>query len=579
MRESRTSGRIVLLFLVLGSILTLVPAVSFAQGIAGQVIDETGGVLPGVTIEASSPALIEGSRISVTDGQGLYQVTELSPGAYTVTFTLPGFGTVVREGLELATGFTATVDISMAVGTVAESVTVSGESPIVDVQSVSTQNVFSRETQDVLPTGRSAEVLGRLMPGTSGGSRNPDVGGSSGMQRQTLIYRGDTDVALLKDGFRMYLRFFIGASGDYLNNGMLQEIQYITSGDSADGAGGIMKINHVPKDGGNTFSGSVFGDFTTEAWAWDNVGQDLIDRGVSAPPKILRIYDFNPSLGGPIVRDKLWFHGSFRNWGVDRAATGSVSERDPNVRGKDGGFINSLGLRLTWQISPNHKLSNQYTTAPKYRSGWGIDSDTAVSPEAAAIRDEPFTYNTQSKWTATLSNSLLVQAGVGLYASQWTTWYRDGGVTGPGQERRAFPVTGALYDPWYPNRDQGTGHRVGVYTSGHVRNYTESERLHRVARLCDRLPFLQGRLRYRRDGGRIVLVGRRGRSQSRQRLRPRAVAAAIGRSAGGTAGRTPSCSARRRDSTLTRSARLPCMPRTPGRPTGSPSTRASVMSM
>ena len=119
----------------------LLPAASAAQtgSIAGSVTDETGGVLPGVTVEARSPALIEGVRTSISNGAGLYAIEALRPGTYSVTFTLPGFSTFVREGIELSSGFAANVDAQMTVGSIEETVTVSGASPIIDVQNVTTQ--------------------------------------------------------------------------------------------------------------------------------------------------------------------------------------------------------------------------------------------------------------------------------------------------------------------------------------------------------------------------------------------------------------------------------------------------------
>ena len=113
----------------------LVPTTALGQSVvSGQVTDNTGGVLPGVTVEAASPALIGGSRLAVSDGQGRYAIIDLEPGPYSVTFRLPGFSTVVREGIDLPANFTATVDVELEVGALEETITVSGASPIVDVQ-------------------------------------------------------------------------------------------------------------------------------------------------------------------------------------------------------------------------------------------------------------------------------------------------------------------------------------------------------------------------------------------------------------------------------------------------------------
>ena len=166
------------------AVLLLVPTVASAQAIGGTVRDTTGSVLPGVTVEARSPALIEQVRTAVTDGAGLYLIVELRPGTYSVTFTLPGFNTVVREGIVLETGFTAEVDVELRVGALAETITVTGASPIVDVQNVTQRQVSTREVIDSVPVNRSFASLGVLIPGivTSGttGIMIQDVGGQSG---------------------------------------------------------------------------------------------------------------------------------------------------------------------------------------------------------------------------------------------------------------------------------------------------------------------------------------------------------------------------------------------------------------
>lgn len=456
----------------LGLALCLVPAVSWAQSIAGQVTDTTGGVLPGVTVEASSPALIERARVAVSDGQGRYLVTELRPGIYSVTFSLPGFRTVVREGIELTAGFTATVSIQMSVGAVEETVTVSGDSPVVDVQSVRTQAVMTRDVIDAVPTGRTVEAMGILIPGTGnlvggGNAYGVGVGGSGSMQQSPLVYRGNSRTVQQVDGFRMSIGTNTSYSGDYFNNGMIQEVQYVTSGDAAESPGGGLRINMVPKDGGNTFAGSVFGGFTYGAWAQQNLDQRLRDRGLETSADIHRIWDVNPSFGGPLKRDRLWFQLTYRNWGVQKTVPGSFSEitGEPAL---DRGHINSTVLRLTWQINEKNKFATQYTRPPKWRDSWGLSA--AVSPEAAAIRDDPMIYNATNKWTATVSNRVLVEAGLGLYTQQYTTWYRPDQVTSPGQTVRYFPVTNTPFDPYFPNTDLTTGFQRGSYSGGHVLN-------------------------------------------------------------------------------------------------------------
>ena len=168
----------------------LLPAAAAAQGsITGTVKDTSGAVLPGVTVEASSPALIERSRTAVTDGTGQYRIVDLRPGLYAVTFTLPGFSTVRREGVELTGSFTATVSAELRVGELEETVTVTGETPIVDVQSASRQRVFGHDVVDAIPTAKNQYNIAVLIPGHLDGRRRDAagrrrIGGARGLVRR-----------------------------------------------------------------------------------------------------------------------------------------------------------------------------------------------------------------------------------------------------------------------------------------------------------------------------------------------------------------------------------------------------------
>ena len=171
---------------VAAAVLLLAPAVAVAQSsIAGAVTDDTGGVLPGVTVEASSDVLIEGSRVVFTDGTGAYNIIDLRPGEYTVVFTLPGFGTLVRDQLILGADVTMPLDAVMSVGSVEETITVSGETPVVDVQQVQRIEVMTRETQEAIPTGRSMWSYALLIPGVK--VHKPDVGGTAGVQQSEMM--------------------------------------------------------------------------------------------------------------------------------------------------------------------------------------------------------------------------------------------------------------------------------------------------------------------------------------------------------------------------------------------------------
>ena len=180
------------LTLVAAGAVLLTAATVQAQTIAGTVKDASGAVMPGVTVEVASPALIEKVRSAVTDGAGQYRIVSLSPGVYDVTFTVPGFNTVKRTGVELTGDFTATVNADLKVGSLEETITVSGASPLVDVQSLTTQTVLTREVIDALPAAHTIEGAGVMIPGVTGsglvGNNGRDVGGTTGLQQPSLRF-------------------------------------------------------------------------------------------------------------------------------------------------------------------------------------------------------------------------------------------------------------------------------------------------------------------------------------------------------------------------------------------------------
>jgi hypothetical protein len=229
------------------------------------VKDATGAVLPGVTVEAASPALIEKVRTVVTDGQGQHKIVELRPGPYTVTFSLPGFSTIKREGIELTTGFTAVTDAMLRAGSVEETVIVSGASPVVDTQNVRTQNVLSHNVLDALPTAKALPGLAALTLGTSGGVQ--DVGGNRGELPTAMAIHGSrtNDQKIKYDGMAMNSFHTSGGGPNrlfLLNQVSIEEMVLETGGISAESETGGIQINAVPREGGNRFKVYFAGSYT-----------------------------------------------------------------------------------------------------------------------------------------------------------------------------------------------------------------------------------------------------------------------------------------------------------------------------
>lgn len=406
--------------------LAVLPNAARAQSaIAGVVKDASGAVLPGVTVEASSNVLIEKTRSVVTNGQGQYTIVDLRPGVYRLSFVLPGFSGFKRDGIELPANFTATINAEMKVGAIEESVTVTGASPVVDVQSTARTTVLSREVLDAIPTGRTIQSVGQLVVGVT--LNVPDVGGSRAMQQTYMSVHGlsASQVTTQVDGMMVNGLDGDGAVQNYFNSMMSQEMSYQTAGAGSDVSGGGVRLNMIPKEGGNRFSGAFFGAWSDGAWQSDNLTQSLKDRGLSAPDRISKIYDFNGSFGGPLKKDKLWFFTTARRWGVDApiadvfyTPSGSnysttypqcTSRTIQCEQGIDDQHIKSALVRLTWQVSPRNKFGVYYDKIGKDRGhGMNAGDDPAT---ASQVWNSPNYITGSAKWTSTVTNKMLIEGG------------------------------------------------------------------------------------------------------------------------------------------------------------------------
>ena len=304
------SKRLVLLGGLAWGSLLWTPVPTFAQGIAGVVKDTSGAVLPGVTVEASSPALIEKVRTVVSDSQGQYSIVELTPGTYTVTFVLPGFSTVRREGIVLTTGFTANVNGDLAVGALAETVVVTSAAPIVDTRTITQTSILTDEAIQAIPTGRTTTGFAQLIPGISiaeGGQKFQDVGGLAGEGNSFVIHGSrDNEGMWFVNGMPHSNGSRANASIIRLDVGQVEEFTLETSSISAEYREGGVALNLVGKEGANRFFGTMFVGYANGAMQSDNADDELRARGVGEVNKLDKSYDYNPSVGGPIIRDKLW---------------------------------------------------------------------------------------------------------------------------------------------------------------------------------------------------------------------------------------------------------------------------------
>lgn len=433
--------RVVRLSAVLAiALLAAVPAV-FAQGqtgsIAGIVKDTTGAVLPGVTVEASSPALIEKVRTVVTDGQGAYKIVDLRPGVYTVTFTLTGFSTFKREGIELTTSFTANVNAELKVGTVQETVTVSGESPIVDVQNVVQKSTATREVMDAIPTDRNFVSFAALTPAVLVTGVRQNVGGSIPETGMNLVVHGSRagDSLVMVDGMPIINGSGAGGLqyGNYLNNAMAQEITFQTDAQSAEFERASVYSNFIPKEGSNTFRGFFSGRFTNSSLEADNLSQDYIDRGLKSGSKVDKIWDANPAGGGPIIKDRMWIYAGYRHWGTYNTVAGSFKDADfteffyrPSTEQNLFPVWHwAADARLTTQLGAKNKVNLYYDPQYTYFGNCFVPTfSTAISacPEYKNIPQ----YIVQGSWSSPVTNKLLLEAGATLTAQDFHGYPRAG---------------------------------------------------------------------------------------------------------------------------------------------------------
>src|SRR6187549_992495 len=392
-------SRVVARSLVLVSSLLLLPAAAFAQGaITGVVKDVSGAVLPGVTVEASSPVLIEKVRSVATDASGQYRIVDLRPGTYSVTFSLPGFRTVRRDGIELTGTFVATVSADLSVGELQETVTVTGETPVVDVQSVKVQQTLSDEVIAAIPSSRNAAGLQSLIPGLNvtqagvsvgGGDAGGVAGGMGGLAG--TIHGGNTYGSRTKtDGLNTDFTGQATAGGQLLNTAGASEIVINTSGGLGEAEGAGVNLNVIPKDGGNTFRGSAFGN-TAKGWMQaSNFTDSLKAQGLRTPGELKNLYDVDGQIGGPIVRDKLWFYFTVRQVVSNNTVPGmwvNKNANKPDVWSADfdlsqPAFTDTRDRnespRLTWQASQRHKLTFYWQEQHNYigKEGGGTPTQT-----------------------------------------------------------------------------------------------------------------------------------------------------------------------------------------------------------
>jgi hypothetical protein len=452
---------------LLVAVATLLPSTVWAQAsIAGSTRDSSGAALPGVTVEATSPALIEKVRTTVSDESGLYRIVNLPPGTYSVTFALQGFSQVRRDGIELTGSFTAQIDADLAVGGVAETLTVTGASPIVDVQSIRRQTTITNDVLTAIPTARSWAATALLIPGivTIGGSPadiqvTPQMtvfGGAGGRNNEGRMQVDglNAGAGLGGSGVSTYVADISNA----------QEVVTTTSGGLGETEVGGPSLSIIPRSGGNTIRGAAYLSGVPKAWVNSNYTPELQALGLTVPGKLLKQWDFTGGVGGPIMKDRIWYYVTARDEGQYRSIPNiypNLNAGDPTrflyvpdptreVRGTESWRLYSA--RFTIQASSRDKINfhwdeqhpcngatfNSTTDGCRQQPedeavygplGLGGLSST-TSPEIGGYlsthpRVRLLTYQ------STLSNRMLIDAGFGAYQSPFGPRESPGNTTRP----------------------------------------------------------------------------------------------------------------------------------------------------
>jgi hypothetical protein len=481
---------------IAAAVLFATPALS-QPAVAGIVRDSSGAILPGVSVEAASPALIEKARVVVTDGNGQYRIVDLEPGTYTITFTLSGFTTVKREGIELTGAGVTTINADLPVGAVAETVTVTGATPVVDTQtSTRREVVLSNSVLAAVPASRTYGNILAMVPGVQ--SLTLDVNSTQSITGTATNFfftsrggRGNEGTVQV-DGMNVGSAFGGGGVSsfayDFVN---AQEVQVTVAGGMGESDRGGPAFNIIPKTGGNTFSGSAFG---STAGKWSQ-GSNLDDRlravGITEPPGLIKNWDTNFAMGGPIKRDRLWFFNNVRTYGTHQDIPGLYANanaldaskwdyvRDPNVKARSAGAKKIEAIRLTGQITPRHKagffweyqanctgsaLVNSGDGCRERGDDWIALGTSTTSPESGNMWPEREKI-TQATWTSPMTNRLLFEAGFSSFSSKWGGYIPPGSATGlvavtEQSTAAGVPVPNFTYRGWNSAASNNQQHNI-----------------------------------------------------------------------------------------------------------------------
>jgi len=489
--------------LVVSSLTCLATSAHAQSAVAGTVRDSSGAVLPGVTVEAASPVLIEKVRTSSTDGTGQYRITDLLPGTYTLSFSLSGFATVRREEIALTGSGVTTINAEMRVGNVTETLTIRGETPVVDIQTTKRQEVLTSDVVRAIPATRSYNGILAMIP-----SVNTSAFFNAGEQNNTQLSPSMTiftshggrgnEGRVQVDGLNVGAAFNGGGvSGYIMDTAGAQELQFTLSGGLGEAETGGINLNIVPKTGGNKLSGEYFTSFAGDWSQSDNIDDKLKAFGITQNG-LLKNWDLNLSVGGPFKRDKLWFYANYRDFGTHSVVPGAFGnknagdptkwtyEADPNLQVRSASAQTLGSVRLTAQVTPRNKVgffwdeqrTCQGSAFAAGADGWCRGRETNwvalggafTSPEADTIGANRSPQRViQATWSSPLTNKLLFEAGTSSYISRWGWMETPGSISNLIQVTTftpAFKTFRGIDDFFYNHQSANTWRASASYVTG-----------------------------------------------------------------------------------------------------------------
>jgi hypothetical protein len=413
--------------LILTVVMAGLPAASWAQAtIAGTVRSASGSLLPGVTVEATGPALIEKTRVAVTDDAGQYRIENLPPGLYDVFFHVDGWSGHRLTGVELIGSRTFTVDADLMPGALSETVIVRGQLPPIDARRAQVELTLSGAAVQRLPTVRSYNALLVLVPGVVTSANDTVTGTAS---TSFPVHGGRTNEGRLQvDGLAVGSPPSGNSATSYdVDTGAAVQVTFTGPGLGESETSGLV-MNIVPRSGGNVTSGSLFGSGSGSGLQGDNVTPSLMNQGVAAAVPLTQVYDVSGTLGGAVVRDRIWYFVNAHRGGSTKESANvyyNLNAGDPQawLYAPDAGrreysdrTFEKVSGRVTWQATPRNKLGVFWDQQSLCRSCTGatpgLSEPQQVSPEAVGVLGRPLRV-TQARWSSPVTSRWFLEAGFG----------------------------------------------------------------------------------------------------------------------------------------------------------------------